>query len=190
MTPEPDERTVDLRFKIRCSVRYYRRRQQFFKRWSNIAIFIMIIASFMTLLFSVLNLKGYGLEDPTAMADTIIAVASAIIAIVGIVEITVLRIAKRAIRSLNLAGQFTDLAKRLGHGRNLDDEEFEKLTDEWLEIQSKQPPRLALLNVLCWLEILHAYDEHPPIPSIPWWRRQLVNCASQPNYAKSYGLEN
>ena len=176
MTKHLDDRTHGLLFDVRRSSRYHNRRQRFYELWSSMTIFVMIFGSSSAVVVSLLELGKFWGWLYTAI--------SVIVAAFGAAEMAVGMTARRADIHANLAQRFITLEKRFAHGRILDDAEFEELTSERLEIESSEPPSLALLNTMCHLELLRAYGVTKEYPSIPWRRRFLANVVSQPSYVQ------
>ena len=171
-----DERTYDLLFGVCRSIRYHSRRERFYEIWSSITIFVMIFGSSSAVAASLIDLgESFG------WLHTAISV---IVAAFGAAEVAVGITARRANVHADLARRFIALEKRFAHGRDLEDVEFEKLTRKRLEIESSEPPSLALLDTMCYLELLRAFGASKEDPHIPWWRRFLANVVSQPSYVQ------
>ena len=165
-----DERTYDLLFGVRRSVRYHGRRRRFYEIWNTVTVAGAAV--------------GGSSAFAALMADsaTISAAASALLALLGALDLAV-GTARRADDHGDLARQFIVLEQAFAHGRNLDDDEYETLTRRRLEIESSEPTVLRLLDVMCNYEVLRSLGDVGRHPRIPWFRRVLSQWLSQTEYA-------
>ena len=168
-----DDRTYELLFAVRRSVRYHERRRRFYEAW-NVA----------TVAFGVLG----GSAAATAIMAGWGAWSAAIAASVAVLSAFDLAVgtARRADRHGDFMRQFIALERRFSHGKNLDDDEYREAVSERLGIESSEPPVLRLLDVLCHYEVLRSVGGNPP-PRMPWWRRKLAHWLSQTDFALSVG---
>lgn len=176
MTDHLDDRTYDLLFGIRRSVRYHNHRRQFFERWNSLtATVAAVFGSSAALAWLTGAPEGWGWVP---------AVAAAIVGALGAVDLAV-GTARRAYTHGDLARCFIHLEQMFSHGGNLDDQTFKVVTQKRLEIEASEPPILRLLDVLCHFELLRALGEAIEHPKIPRRRRILAHWLSQAYYARS-----
>lgn len=166
-----DDRTYDLLFAVRRSVRYHGRRRRFYEIWNTVTVAGAAV--------------GGSSAFAALMADSamISAAASASLALLGALDLAV-GTARRANDHGDLARRFIVLEQAFAHGRNLDDDEYETLTRRRLEIESSEPTVLRLLDVMCNYEVLRSLgNDVERHPRIPWFRRVLSQWLSQTEYA-------
>ena len=176
MTDQLDERTYDLLFAIRRSVRYHMHRRRFYELWNAVTVTIAVVggSSAATAFFAKLP---EGLEwVPSAFAGTV-ALFAAVDLAVGT--------ARRGDKHGDTARQFIGLEQRFAHGRCLDDTEHEDLIKARLQIEASELPVLRLLDVLCHFELLRSLGDTGKHPRVPWVRRLLAHWASQTTFALS-----
>ena len=169
-----DNRTYDLLFAVRRSVRYHDRRRRFYEIWNTVTVAGAAV--------------GGSSAITALMADSamISAVASASVALLGALDLAV-GTARRADRHGDLARQFVVLEQAFAHGRSLDDGEYETLTRRRLEIESSEPTVLRLLDAMCHFEVLRSLGDVKRHPRVPWLRRALSQWLSQTDYALRLG---
>lgn len=123
MTDHLDDRTYNLLFGIRRSVRYHNHRRRFYETWNSLTTTIAaVFGSSAAAAWLTGAPEGWGWL-PT--------VAVAFVGVVGAVDSAV-GTARRAYMHGDLARCFIHLEQRFSHGRNLDDEAFEAATPETL----------------------------------------------------------
>ena len=178
MTDHLDDRTYDLLFGIRRSVRYHNHRRRFYELWNATTVTIGVVGGSAAATAFLTKLpEGWGWL-PGVFAG-IVAISSALDLAVGT--------AKRADQHGDLARQFIGLEQRFAHGRDLEDTEHEELTKVRLQIEASEPTVLRLLDVMCHFELLRSLGDKEPRPFVPWWRRALVHHFSQTDYALRLG---
>ena len=174
MTSDLDDKTYELLFAVRRSVRYHERRRRFYEIWNTITVASAVI--------------GGSSAFAALMADstTVSTVFSALVALVGALDLAV-GTARRADRHGDLARQFIALEQEFAHGRNLEDDEYETLTRRRLAIEASEPPVLRLLDAMCHYEVLRSLGDATRHPRVPWLRRAASQWLSQTSYALSLG---
>ena len=167
-----DERTYDLLFAVRRSVRYHDRRRRFYEMWNTFTVAGAVI--------------GGSSAAAVFMADSTVvsAVLSAAVALLGATDLAV-GTARCANRHGDLARQFISLEREFAHGRNLKNKEYPELVRRRLEIEASEPPVLRLLDAMCHYEIMRSQDNAKRLPRVPWWRRVAAQFFSQTTYALS-----
>ncbi len=168
-----DDRTYDLLFSIRRSVRYNNRRRRFYENWNAITVTAAALG---------------GSSAATAFAfdvgaQWIPAIISAMVAILSAFDLGVGTASSGNLHS-ELARKFIFLEQQFTHGRNLTDEESEKLTRDRLEIEAGEPTNLHLLSILCHFELLRATGDTREYPHIKLRRRLFAQWLSQDSYAQ------
>lgn len=174
MTSDLDDRTYNLLFAVRRSVRYHDRRRRFYEIWNTFTVAGAVIG---------------GSSAVTALiagSTTVSAILSASVAVLGAFDLAV-GTARRVDRHSDFARQFITLEQDFAHGRDLDDDEYEALTRKRLAIEASEPPVLRLLDAMCHYEILRSLGDAARHPRIPWVRRAASQWLSQTNYALSLG---
>lgn len=174
MTSDLDDKTYELLFAVRRSVRYHDRRRRFYEIWNTITVAGAVI--------------GGSSAFAALMADstTVSVFFSALVALVGALDLAV-GTARRADRHGDLARQFIALEQDFARGRSLEDDEYEALTRRRLAIEASEPPVLRLLDAMCHFEVLRSLGDAKRHPRIPWVRRAASQWLSQTSYALSLG---
>lgn len=174
MTSDLDDKTYELLFAVRRSVRYHDRRRRFYEIWNTITVAGAVIGC--TSAFAAL------MADSTAVS----AFFSAAVAMLGAFDLAV-GTARRADRHGDLARQFIALEQDFAPGRNLEDDEYATLTRRRLAIEASEPAVLRLLDTMCHFEVLRSLGDAKRHPRIPWVRRAASQWLSQTSYALSLG---
>ena len=148
-TDESDRRYSDLLFGVQRSVRYHRRRE----RWLNGAHHIgaLVIAAFGPA-------TAVGLMAEFEPLPVIAVVATAIAGAVRLV----IGLAKKARLHSELARDFIGLERDLVRaGEEISESDRRRFVVRRLDIESKEPPVLRVLDAMCHDEIITAlgYDE-------------------------------
>ena len=169
-----DDRTYELLFDVRRSVRYHERRRRFFEIWNSITVGAAAVGG-SSAVVTVLSAQTWEWL-PAAFAGAV-AVLGALDSVVGT--------ARRANHHADLARQFIFLEQQFAHGRNLKDDEHEELVRQRLRIEAGEPTALRLLDVMCHFEVLRSLGDKAKHPDIPWCRRKLAHWFSQTDYALS-----
>lgn len=174
MTSDLNDKTYELLFAVRRSVRYHDRRRRFYEIWNTITVAVAVI--------------GGSSAAATVVADstTVSVVLSALVAIVAALDLAV-GTARRADRHGDFARQFIALEQAFAHGRDLEDDEYETLVRRRLAIEASEPPVLRLLDAMCHYEVLRSLGDAARHPRIPWVRRVMSQLFSQASYALSLG---
>ena len=173
MTENLDDRTYDLLFAVRRSVRYHERRRRFYEAWNTATVAGGVLGGSAA---AVAFLASWG-EWSAGIAAGVAALSAFDLAV---------GTARRADRHGDLMRQFIALERRFAHGVSLKDKEYREAVRERLAIESSEPPVLRLLDVLCHYEVLRSVGGDPP-PRMPWWRRKLANWLSQTDFALTVG---
>ena len=174
MTSDLDDKTYELLFAVRRSVRYHDRRRRFYEIWNSFTVAGAVI--------------GGSSAFAALMADstTVSAFFSALVALVAALGLAV-GTARRADRHGDLARQFIALERDFAHGRSLEDDKYETLVRRRLAIEASEPPVLRLLDAMCHFEVLRSLGDATRHPRIPWVRRAASQWLSQTSYAISLG---
>ena len=167
-----DERTYDLLFDIRRSVRYHTHRRRFYEGWNMLTVALSVLGGSSA---AALALGGPGVRWAVA--------AAAFVAPVGTLDL-VIGTARRANQHTHLAQQFITPEQQFAHGRNLSDEEHEELVRKRLAIEAGEPPVLRLPDMLCYLEVLRSPGDQGERHRIPSWRRVAAHFFSQLQYVR------
>lgn len=175
MTENLDERTYDLLFGIRRSVRYHNHRRRFYEIWNSTTVTIGVLGGSSAATAFLAELPS-GWEWLPALFAGIVAVLSALDLSIGT--------ARRADSHADLSRQFIVLEQKFAHGRSLEDGEHEEIVRSRLDIEASEPTPLRLLDVMCHFELLRALGDQTRHPRIPWLRRKLAHWLSQPDYAQ------
>lgn len=170
---EIDDRTYDLLFSIRRSIRYHQRRRRFYENWNSLTVAAAAIGSSAA---ATAFATGIGWTAFPVIVSGLIAFLSAFDLAVGT--------ARSGDLHSELARKFISLEQQFAHGNNLDDHEVEQITKGRLEIEANEPTTLRLLDILCHFELLRATGDERPHPAIRWWRRKLAHWLSQDDYAQ------
>ena len=166
-----DDRTYELLFGIRRSVRYHDRRRRFHEIWNTFTVAIAAIGgSGATILF-------FALDKPI-----IPAAISATVALTGAMDLAVGTV-RKADRHGDLARQFITLEQEFSSGLNLEDGAYETLTRRRLQIEASEPVALRLLDAMCHFEVLRSLGDREHHPRVPLYRRILANWISQVDFA-------
>ena len=132
-----DDRTYDLLFAVRRSVRYHERRRRFFEIWNSITVGAAAVggSSAVATILSTPNWEWL----PVAFAGAVSAL--------GAIDLVV-STARRAGQHGDLSRQFIALEQKFAHGRNLKDREHEESVRERLRIEASEPTILRLLDLM------------------------------------------
>ena len=176
---ELDDRTYDLLFSIRRSVRYHMRRRRFYEIWNTATVTVALLGGSATaafVLFSFSNL--YFTMYLTIGLPALVTFVSSIDLAVGT--------CRKGNEHGDLARRFNMLEQEFASGENLDDETHERLSRRRLEIEASEPPVLRLLDVMCHYDVLRSLggppEKQPKVPPIRLWAMHVL---SQNVYAKS-----
>ena len=176
MADSLDDRTYDLLFGIRRSVRYHMRRRRFYEVWNTITVATAVVGGSSAVAAFFAQLPAGGQWTPIIL--------SGIVAIIGAIDLAV-GTGRRADLHGDLARQFISLEQRFAHGRNLEDVEHEEIVKARLQIEASEPPVMRLLDALCHFELLRSLGDAGQHPQISWIRRILANWFSQQSYASN-----
>ena len=165
-----DDRTFQMLAGINRSARYHSSRQRFYSGWGSItaALGAVMLASGGVKLFEVSEVWAWALWAG--------AVWCGIDAALGI--------AKKASEHSDLASRFTLLEKKLIASQSLTDDEYMTVAEERLELESREPPTLYLLNELCQMSYERSIGAASETKPVPLWRKLLVHFASQEEWTK------
>ena len=169
-TSHLDDRTYNLLFGIRRSVRYHNHRRRFYEVWNSVTVTV-----------SVLGGSGAAVAFLGSSFHWIAAAAALLVALAGAIDLAV-GTGRSGNHHADLARRFIVLEQRFAHNRDLTDEEYEELTCTRLDIEATEPPPLRLLDAICHYELLKALGDKSEPPKIPWWRRAMANWFSQLDY--------
>lgn len=175
MTEELDEKTYDLLFGIRRSVRYHNHRRRFYEIWNSITVAAAMVGGSSAVAAFLVDVAEGWSWLPVGLA--------AAVALLGAVDLAVGTL-RCAYLHGDLARRFISLEQRFAHGRSLEDDEHEELTRARLGIEADEPPPLRLLDVMCHFELRRSLGDTAIHPAIPWPRRKLAYCMSQAAYAQ------
>ena len=176
---ELDSRTFRLLAGINKSARYHARRRMFYENWNAIttAMSAAVLAA-----GSILQVYA-----TTSRYWALLLGAGAVWCAVD----AALTTSKKAGLHNELAGQFAQIEKRFASGENLKDQDFEDIRKSRLDIETREPPTLYLLNELCTIAFERSVGVKPPPVHVPKWRMLLVHFLSQEEYTiKAFGEVN
>ena len=176
MADQLDDRTYDLLFGIRRSVRYHNHRRRFYELWNTFTVTAALVGGSAGVV-ALLPQLGVSWLAPTM---------SALVAVVAALDLAV-GTGRRADLHGDLARQFIGLEQQFAHDRDLDDVEFEKLTKARLRIEASEPPVLRLLDAMCHFELLRSLGDERMHPRVPLRRRALAHWISQTDFALRLG---
>ena len=171
-TSHLDDRTYNLLFDVRRSVRYHNHRRAFYERWNAVTVTVALAGG-----------SGAAAAFLSSSPPLAAALASAAVALAAALDIAA-GTARSGNHHAELARRFIWLEQRFAHDRNLTDEEHEELTRARLDIEATEPPVLRLLDVICHYELLKALGDEEEPPRIPWWRWWTAGWLSQLAYAQ------
>ena len=170
------ERSDDLLFGIRRSVRYHKRRQRFYELWHKITAMVGLFFGSSAMAGFADFLLDWGLWLPVALS----CVAALIVA------------AHYAVRPVFCANLHADLGRRFifleqqfPSDRDMAEGLIDDLTSKRLDIEAAEPPPLRLLDAMCHFELLRAMGETEDHARIPWFRRATADLFSQASYAQN-----
>lgn len=176
MTDHLDERTFNLLFAVRRSVRYHNHRRRFYEIWNATTVTIGVLGG-SSAATGIIATMPQGWEFLPAISAAMVAVFSALDLAIGT--------AKRGNSHADLARKFIGLEKLFAHGRILEDQEHEDIIRDRLEIEAGEPTPLRLLDAMCHYELLRSMGDIEKHPVVPLWRRMLIHWISQNSYAQS-----
>ena len=167
-----DDRTFQLMAGINRSARYHGARQMFYGGWGSITSVLGAV---------LLAAGGIKLYDVSTVWATVTWIGSAWCAIDA-----ALGIARKSAEYSDLASRFTFLEKRFVSGESLTDAEYEEVLKERLELESREPPTLYLLNELCQISYERSIGVESEARPLPFWRKWLVHFTSQEEWTKRH----
>ena len=168
-----DDRTYDLLFAVRRSVRYHIHRRRFFESWNTFTITVTVFGGSATFAAVISKLD---LGAAVLIAPALVTLLAAIDLAVGT--------GKRGNEHGDLARQFISLEQEFSHGNDLTDVEHERLLRRRLEIEASEPPDFRLLDAMCHFELLRAKGDEDKHPHVPWYRRLIMHFFSQAMFAR------
>ena len=127
-----------LRFAVRFSRRYHLHIQQSYMRWGTLTTFIAAVSA--SGAFASLDEHEPGVAAWTAVFAATAAIASAVNLII--------RPTLRALVHKELAERFTELERDMGLAK-ITERNLHRLSSRRLEIETKEPPTVASVVVLC-----------------------------------------
>ena len=171
-TETETDRSYNLLFGVRRSVRYHHRRAGFFNVIHKTAMFVSLFAA---MTGGVAAIQGHGFW---ALG------LGVIIALFAALDIAADSSRNLALHTL-LAYRCQELEKRIACKSELSGSEYEQANTERLSIEQNEPAPLHLLDVLCHYELLRSQGHHKGRAlSIPAWRRLSAYLFSQTEYAQ------
>ena len=173
---ETDNRTYDLLFSVRRSVRYHNRRRRFYETWNAITVTTAAVGGSAAGIAYYISGFVEGIHVLPVAASCIVALLSAIDIGVGT--------SRNANLHAELARKFIELEKRFAHGKNLTDDEHEDLVRSRLEIETVEPTTLRLLDLMCHFELLRATGDKRKHPKIPFLRRCTLYLLSHDGFVQ------
>ena len=171
------ERSYNLLFAIRRSVRYHNYRQQFYELRNSLTVMVGVLGG-----SSAAGVFFAGLSStwlwwlPGALSGAV-AFFSALDLAVGT--------ARRANLHADLGRQFIFLEQQFSSDRDMAEGLIDDMTRKRLDIEAEEPPPLRLLDAICHFELLRSMGDEKDHPPIPWWRRAAADFFSQSSYAHS-----
>ncbi len=164
-TPEHEQAHWDLLWGVRRSIRYHRRRERWLDAVDRVCAFA--VAVFGTSIFVSLL---------TGSVPALLTVVAAITATAGMLQLA-FGLARRARLHSDLARDFVDLERAMVRaGEDLPEHELRELEARRLEIESREPPVLRVLDAMCHDELVTASGVDPKERAEPrWYQRWLAN---------------
>ena len=156
----------DLLFGVRRSVRYHRRRERWLDGAHNLGALVTAVFGSATVATLLADIRPLW-----------VTVAALITAIAGAIEL-VFGFAKKARLHSELARDFIGLEKDLVRaGQDLSELSLRKFVARRLDIESREPPALRVLDVMCHNELVTALGCDPSDRSaaLTWYQRWLAN---------------
>ena len=154
----------DLLFNVRVSIRYHRRRRDFFKRWHARANAIIIILGSASV-FSLLNEWGKLLGSLPGLIVTIVATFDLVFS-------TCSKISTHG----NIVRRLLSIEEEIVSYTTSNNELYNKLFKEWQAIKRDEPDTLRTLEGICYNQVVRSkdYPENEQI-SIKWYQRLLAD---------------
>ena len=162
---------------IARSARYHDRRRGFYENWNSVtsALSALALAAGSVRIYQSSEIWSYVLGFGAVWCAIDVA----------------LGIARKAVTHSELSVRFVLLEKRFSLGKSLSDEEAREVRDQRLEIESREPPLLYLLNELCQRSYERSIGVTHDSVKLPLWRRCLVYFSSQEEFTKkAFNLTN
>ena len=166
-----ESRKDDLLFGLRRSSRYHNRQRQFYEQWNTITVGLAAVGGLGTI--TALQLES-GLWS--------IGIALLVSAF-GAIDLTV-GASRRANQHMELARDFILLEAEFVTSEPIDERTLADLTAKRLLIETRERPKLHLLDVICDFEVMVSMGDTTDPYRIPWWRKKLANLVSQADYAQ------
>ena len=146
MTEDISDKYHDLLFSVKRSAKYHKKRQQFFE-WYERFIKIIITLSSLGIFITILSKMG----------EAFTLVVSAIVAFFATIDLIV-RTSDSARLHSDLARRFLNLEKNMiqEDDKNISDKKLKSFQVERLEIESDEPAKKAILDIICHNELCKA----------------------------------
>ena len=161
----PTKKYRNLLFDVRRSVRYHDRRQRFYQKVQNFAIFIV-------LLFSMATVATFGAEVGQELPVWVKLLPAVLTAVLMGLTL-VYRIDEKAWLHADLKRRFIELEQHLEQRHaTCNGQLIAEVTNKRLEIEVTEPPVLRVLDVLCHNELMRAmgYPRERLVP-VGFWQR-------------------
>ena len=156
-------RTSDQLFGVRRSCRYHNHRRRFYEIWNTCTVALAALGgSFAATTFVLLDQTW-----PSVTLALAVSFAGAVDLAVGA--------SRRANQHAELSREFVFLEAVFISNSDIDDSALAELTRKRLEIESREPTELRLLDAMCHFELLRAMGDAKEHPKIPWRRRKLAH---------------
>ena len=152
-----------LLFAVRRSVRYHRRRERFFDRWHRFGALASAIAGSAAIASLLAKFSA-----------TLVTGLVAAAAVAGALEL-VFGFARSARLHNDLAREFTTLEQELVQaGEDVAPARLRDLEGRRLEIESREPPVLRVLDAMCHDELVTALDIEEGQRTDPTWVQRML----------------
>ncbi len=155
----------ELTWGVQRSIRYHRHREQWLDRVNGWCAFATVVFG-----------TGGVVSLLTDIHPVLPMAAAAITAVAGVLLLT-FGVGARARLHSELAHDFTLLERDMVHaGENVPAHELRRFQARRLDIESREPPTLQVLNTMCHDELVNAYGIDASHRGEPrWYQRWLAN---------------
>ena len=166
-----ESRKYDQQFGVQRSSRYHNHRRRFYEQWNTMTVAIAALGG----LFAIFVYQlGYTL--PAFLIALVVSLSGMFTLAIGA--------AGRANLHAELAREFILLEAEFLTSPPTDEDSLNTLIKARLQIESREPTKLHLLDAMCHFELLRAMGDVAEHYEIPWLRRKLAHWFSQAGYAQ------
>ncbi len=156
-----DETLWNLRFGVRRSVRYHRRRRGFYEAWHTLSSGLSVLLA-TSVVLSLLKQAG---ELTVATPAVIVAIVSTFDLIVGTT--------RKAQTHADLGRRFAELEKAMNSEPNPSPEQVADWRNSRLDIEADEPSQLRVVSVLSHNELCRAIGRDQEVYRVGLWRKAV-----------------